>query len=527
MDSQIPLFQDRSLSREILDQIPLIVIVADRTGAIVYVNPAVETILGYKPADALGDGWWNLTRSETRDPEKEKQQIERWILDERQHGAPYERSVPDSQGRQHMIVWRDFPGPNQTLIGYGQDITEQRQIEERLRAARQAAELASRAKTEFLANMSHELRTPLNGILGTLEVVMQDKLDDELRENLHMAQNSSEHLLVLLNDLLDTAKLEAGEIELESNPTSIKEVVQTVCNTFMHAAVQKGIELQASIDTQAPDYVLTDPTRLKQILMNLVGNAIKFTSAGGVEVKVITAEVEDGLQRLQFAVADSGVGIAADAVDTIFERFKQADGSTTRNFGGTGLGLALCKDLTELMGGSIHVTSELGQGSVFTVDIPFQVTTGQPSDVSAQTAQSQLGLSQARILVAEDNQTNQIVVKKLLQKLGFEYIDIVADGQAALDRWLAQGYDIILMDCQMPGMDGLEATTRIREEERSRKASPVPIIAVTANASMLEQQECLDAGMSDHLSKPLRLRSLADMMLQYLQADESPAERAS
>ena len=394
-------------------------------------------------------------------------------------------------------------------------------------ASKDRADRANEAKSKFLANMSHELRTPLNGILGTLEVVMQDKLDDELRENLHMAQNSSEHLLVLLNDLLDTAKLEAGEIELESNPTSIKEVVQTVCNTFMHAAVQKGIELQASIDTQAPDYVLTDPTRLKQILMNLVGNAIKFTSAGGVEVKVITAEVEDGLQRLQFAVADSGVGIAADAVDTIFERFKQADGSTTRNFGGTGLGLALCKDLTELMGGSIHVTSELGQGSVFTVDIPFQVTTGQPSDVSAQTAQSQLGLSQARILVAEDNQTNQIVVKKLLQKLGFEYIDIVADGQAALDRWLAQGYDIILMDCQMPGMDGLEATTRIREEERSRKASPVPIIAVTANASMLEQQECLDAGMSDHLSKPLRLRSLADMMLQYLQADESPAERAS
>ena len=378
------------------------------------------------------------------------------------------------------------------------------------------ADRANEAKSQFLANMSHELRTPLNGILGTLEVVLHDKLDDELKDSLYTAKSSSEHLLALLNDLLDTAKLEAGEVELEWRPVELKVIAREVTETFSHAAKQKGIRLKSTIETDVPDCVIVDSTRLKQVLMNLIGNALKFTEEGTVSLAISTFGPEDGLHNIRFEIADSGIGIPESAQATIFERFKQADNSTTRHFGGTGLGLALCKDLAELMGGSIELSSIEGQGSTFSVTLPLQIGSNEETESSPTAILTDTDFSQTKILVAEDNATNQIVVGKILDKLGFASVTIVENGKAALDAWKDGEFDLILMDCQMPVMDGLEATQKIRTLETSRGLGSIPIIATTANASMLDQQECLKAGMTDHLPKPLRINQLSQTLSRHL-----------
>ena len=383
-------------------------------------------------------------------------------------------------------------------------------------ASKDRADRANEAKSQFLANMSHELRTPLNGILGTLDVVLEDKLNNELKNTLYTARTSSEHLLALLNDLLDTAKLESGEIDLEWRAVKLKPLAKEVIDTFSHAAKQKGLAIRSTIETDVPDTVVVDSTRLKQILMNLVGNALKFTEQGRVSLDISSQGFSNGLHSLCFAISDTGIGISEEAQETIFERFKQADNSTTRNYGGTGLGLALCKDLSELMGGTIEITSRPGQGSTFTVSLPLQEGELETSHITAPQQSATANFNFANILIAEDNPTNQIVVRKLLNKLGVEHLTVVENGRLAVEAWKTGEFDLILMDCQMPEMDGLEATQKIRDLERDRKFSAIPIIATTANASMLDQQECLDAGMTNHLAKPLRINQLSETLATYL-----------
>ncbi|MEM1231259.1 MAG: ATP-binding protein [Pseudomonadota bacterium] len=375
--------------------------------------------------------------------------------------------------------------------------------------AKARADAANDAKTAFLANMSHELRTPLNGVIGTLDTVLDDPLEAEMASSLTMARNSGEHLLKLINDLLDVAKFEAGEIELELLPVNIRELAREVQETVAHIAAQKGLALTLKVAPDVPSRALLDPTRVKQILLNLVGNALKFTGEGEVMIQIscLWDDAEDQCM-LQLAVHDSGPGIDPKAQEAIFDRFKQADSSTTRRYGGTGLGLTLTRDLVELMDGELTLKSTPGQGACFTARLPVTVVHDDaPVSVTTSSAPHR-DLSQLRVLVAEDNPVNRSVVQRMLDKLGITSATVVENGEQAVAQWRLGDFQVVLMDCQMPQMDGLEATIAIREIEATQALVPIPIIACTANASMMDREECLNAGMNLHLSKPLTLATL-------------------
>jgi signal transduction histidine kinase/ActR/RegA family two-component response regulator len=388
--------------------------------------------------------------------------------------------------------------------------TALRQARARARAGEQAAEGANEAKSAFLATMSHEIRTPLNGVLGMAQAMAAEVLSPVQRERLDIIDQSGKALLAILNDILDLSKIEAGKLELEEIEFDLGDVARGAHSAFTAIANRKGLSFALDID-QARGVYRGDPTRLRQILYNLISNALKFTEHG--EIRVTAVRADDGLR---FAVADSGVGIPAEALDKLFNKFAQVDASTTRRFGGTGLGLAICQQLSRLMGGSIEVDSEFGRGSTFTVILPMQrvgearpaIPLPSPPDVRADASAPGL-----RVLAAEDNTVNQLVLKTLLHQIGVEPA-VVADGAAAVEAWEAGHWDVILMDVQMPVMDGPTATRRIRERERETARRRTPIIALTANAMSHHVAEYLSAGMDDHVAKPIE----AGRLFQALQA---------
>ncbi len=372
--------------------------------------------------------------------------------------------------------------------------------EAELEAARRSAEVASQAKSSFVANISHEIRTPVNGLLGMLELSLMDDVPEHHRETLRTAKSSGETLLGLLNDLLDFSKIDAGRMALESIPFDIEELVTSVVHLFEPQARGKGIHLSATI-SGAPPHLIGDPTRLRQVLMNLTGNAIKFTDRGSVSIDV-SARAGD-IWEASFAVTDTGIGIARDKQPLIFEAFTQADNDTTRKFGGTGLGLAICHRLIGLMGGTLEVRSEPGRGSVFSFVLPMQPSFVPPGP--ARVPEPSPGIPQLRVLVVEDNLVNQRVAAGLLSRHGHQAI-VVPNGAEAVAACRSGGFDVVLMDVHMPEMGGLEATRIIRSAEAGRR---VPIIGLTASASDADRRECLEAGMDDYVSKPFRFEDLA------------------
>lgn len=411
-------------------------------------------------------------------------------------------------------------GADKLLVCAVRDVTQIRQAVEEMRHARDVAEAASRAKSEFLANMSHELRTPMNGILGLSAILKDTVLDTEQRECVEALSGSASSLLTILNDILDFSKIEAGELRIEPKPFSLHDMMHHVRDFMAPMASQKGITLEFMQSPDCVEYLKGDVHRLQQILVNLVGNAIKFTEKGYVHVRSHCVREEAGDDvRLRIEVQDTGIGIPQEHQASIFNKFTQADGSNTRRYGGTGLGLAICSQLTTLMGGTIGLQSATGIGSCFFIEVPLEISQshGFESRDDGNNALSVMvtDATQAHVLIVEDHAINTMLLTKLLRKMGFTQIDRAEHGAQAVQMCHATRYDLILMDCQMPILDGYEATKRIRLNEL-HQGHRTPIVAMTANAMQGDQQKCLEAGMDDYLSKPIDLSMLKRVLARWL-----------
>jgi CheY-like chemotaxis protein/nitrogen-specific signal transduction histidine kinase len=395
---------------------------------------------------------------------------------------------------------------------------ERRLYEKELKDAAEAARLlavkadsANKMKSEFLANMSHDIRTPMNGIMGMSDLLLRSSLSQEQREWAETITYSGQILLSLVDDILDLSKIEAGQMRLESVPFDIRALLERVAAVLRPKALQKGIALNCSYPSTLPPAFLGDPTRVRQIVMNLAGNALKFTERGSVSLSVgLGASPGPELALLVLEVADTGIGIAPGMLGSIFDKFQQADSSTTRKYGGSGLGLSICKSLVDLMGGSISVRSEPGQGSVFSIELPLRFQTAPLAKPSTPELLSQsqcfVLYKDLKILLADDNNVNRKVAKALLGRLGC-VPDEAVNGEQVVQMALASRYDLIFMDCQMPLLDGFEATRRIRKAQEGL-AKPSLIVAMTANVMSQDRDECFHAGMDDFMPKPLSLKQL-------------------
>jgi PAS domain S-box-containing protein len=499
----------------------------DRSGRVTLVNPAAAGMLGWDtrvgtgaPSFGGGDVERSATPSFLLVPAMQVMQSRETV---RGDDAEFHRDdgtvlpvaftasaiIDDNQVAGAVIVFRD--------------ISERREAETAIRVARDQAIEASRLKSQFLANTSHEIRTPMNGVLGLTRMLLDTEVDDEQRRFLLALRDSGENLMVIINDILDFSKIEAGKLDLEDVAFDLRASLASVTNAMTVPAHDKGLMLHLHLDPGLPQQVKGDAVRLRQVLTNLVGNAIKFTHVGAV---TITAGAHAG-GRVRIAVTDTGIGIDPAARGTVFGAFGQADSSTTRRYGGTGLGLAICSHLVGMMGGVLDFASQPGQGSTFWFEVPFRearstevterapfvgrieeprrhapVAARGPGGVAAQPIR-------LRVLLADDAPVNVLVASRELEQLGYQ-VDVAATGEEALDAVQQTHYDAVLMDCLMPVMDGYEATRRIRRLEGP--ASATPIIAMTASAMVGDREECLLAGMDDYLSKPVNRTLLASAL---------------
>ncbi|HYD46341.1 MAG TPA: ATP-binding protein [Phenylobacterium sp.] len=370
--------------------------------------------------------------------------------------------------------------------------------------ARDAADAANTLKSQFLANMSHEIRTPLNGVLAMADVMAMSDLPPLQRERLGVIRQSGELLLAVLNDVLDLSKIEAGKLTLLEGDFDLERVAASTRDTFSQMAKDKGLTFDVEVAAEAAGWWRGDADRIRQILNNLTSNAIKFTPDGAVHARF---DINPASGALRLQVADTGVGVAEEKLPTLFEKFVQADNSATRRFGGTGLGLAICRELAQMMGGVISAKSLVDVGSTFTVELPLVRGDAPATAVEANDSAPEGDEANIKLLAAEDNPTNQRVLKAVMDSLGID-IDIVPDGKAAVEAWRAGAYDLILMDIQMPVMDGIAAAKAIRDAEWSEQRKAIPIIALTANALSHQVEEYLAAGMDSHVSKPIEIAKL-------------------
>jgi len=405
---------------------------------------------------------------------------------------------------------------NHLLAKLGEREEQLKRTMRELETARDQANAANVLKTQFLANMSHEIRTPLNGVLAMAEVMAMGELTDVQRERLDVIRRSGGLLLAVLNDVLDLSKIEAGKLALLDEDFELEPELEQVRDNFRVVAEGKGLKYSVEVAEEARGWWRGDADRLRQIIGNLLSNAVKFTTLGEVAARVDVTETG----ALRFVVRDTGVGIAPEKLPSLFEKFTQADNSATRRFGGTGLGLAICRELTQMMGGSINVESREGHGSTFTVELPLQ--RGAPAATSGEEASPAAEDGDIRLLAAEDNPTNRQVLAAVLGSLGLD-VHIVPDGKEAVEAWRTGGYDLILMDIQMPVMDGITAAKQIRAAEAAENRPRTPIVALTANALTHQVEEYLAVGMDAHVAKPIEIAKLYDAISDCLAAAATAA----
>jgi PAS domain S-box-containing protein len=504
-------------------------IVIDEQGIMQMFNPACEKIFGYKAEEVIGknikilmpepyksehDGYLG---SYLRTGQAKVIGIDRELRGQHKDGMsfPLELSVSEIKLRNKRL-----------FSGVVRDISKRKSVEDQLQTYmvemewfRNEAEKATRMKSEFLAMMSHEIRTPMNGVLGMTELLLETGLNGQQARYAKTAMRSAHNLLGIINDILDFSKIEAGRMVLEPLPMDLRKLSQEAIELFSVRAHEKSLELLLHYPDGAPQYVLGDAGRIHQIVSNLLSNAIKFTDKGRVEL--IVAWLADG--KIKISIKDTGIGIPEDAQAGLFNKFTQADTSTTRKYGGTGLGLAICRQLAALMGGEVGIESAPGAGSTFwfTMHLPAADENDLPAPEKDIIGQPEI-LKGLKILLTEDNPINQEFALEILRQFGCQ-ATLAINGRLAVDFVTGKDtYDLILMDCQMPEMDGYDATRHIREYFRQNSLQRIPIIAMTANAMKQDQEKCLAAGMDDHLAKPFLKKELAAMLMKWLHGAAAP-----
>ncbi|MGB4057178.1 MAG: response regulator [Alphaproteobacteria bacterium] len=485
---------------------------------IVYVNEAFSKLSGYLPEEVIGKNPRMLQGADT------DKRVLKKLKDSLAEGKPFKGELKN-YSKNRVAYWleisivpvKDENGNITHFAAIERDISQRKAFEKELIITREAAEVASRAKSDFLANMSHELRTPMNAIIGLTDLLNEMKLTAEQQELSEAVNSSSRNLLILLNDILDLSKIEAGELTLESISFDLRRTVNQTIDLLSPMTSRKGLPLDCTISPTVPDRIIGDPARLQQIMNNLIGNAIKFTDTGCIRLDLTNGISKAGAPTLLIRVEDTGIGIPEDKQEAVFNKFTQADVTTARKYGGTGLGLTITRDLIEMMKGTIRLESVEGRGSTFYVEIPIQIETNAKEDstmtAEARRSNTSFNLS-AHLMVVDDHPINLLFMRKVLKKLGFENVDECASGQQALDMLSRKKYDLIFMDCQMPEMDGFEASSKIREIEEF--STHTKIIAVTADAMKGARERCIDAGMDDYISKPVDIEKLKAILVEWL-----------
>lgn len=512
-----------------------IIVLLDLDGNRSYVSPAVMRILGWKPEEMTGSSYHQLAHPDDV-------MMVQQLFDDCRNGAPARMLEYRCRKFDGSYTWLEMnarlvhdpdTGAATGFVAVGRDISLRKVNEEERKRAFElvernnqqlaesttAALRASQAKSEFLSRMSHEMRTPMNGVLGMNQLLLGTSLSPEQRRYVEVAQSSGRTLLALIDDLLDLAKIEAGKVVMEFLDFDLRHAITDIVEIWSIQAAAKGLTFSSSMAADLPTFLRGDPNRLRQVLNNLAANSIKFTERGEVSLAVDVAGNQGGRVVVRFSFADTGIGIRPDQASHLFSPFVQADVSTTRNYGGTGLGLAICKNLVELMGGTIGMESRIGEGSTFWFTVSFETAASAPPASGEGTVIRSHPARAMRILVAEDNQINRLVVLSQLKKLGYP-AKAVVDGVEAVKAIAGGEFDLVLMDCEMPVMDGFEATRRIRESRQPR----IPIIAVTAHAMSGDRDRCIAAGMDDFISKPLDMQLLSQMLAKWSGQDAKIVE---
>lgn len=498
------------LFRTLAENSPDLIARYDKHLRYIYVNPSLQRYFAFPSSECIGK-----TNEELGLPEG---LTETWNTAFRQ-AADTRRAVTSEsmirfQGEAYLfhtlVVPEISDGEVISFISLSRDISDRRRLEEGLRQAKQAADEANRAKSEFLANMSHEIRTPMNGIIGMTQLALMEDISPRAREYLQFVRHSGKALLEIINDILDLSKIESGKATLERKPFRLRESLESTLRSLQVSARDKGLEFYHSIDLDLPDPLLGDQGRLRQVLTNLIGNAIKFTAKGAVRVSVAKDQepARPGTVRLLFRVRDDGIGIPRHRLEEIFEAFSQIGLSSHIKYGGTGLGLSISKNLVEMMGGRIWVNSEIGKGSTFSFTAEFGLVEKMDElDQLSEQPETPRRTRGLKILLAEDNQVNRLLAVELLKMMGHE-VEVAENGREALEQLRKSPFDLVLMDVRMPDMDGLTAVKAVRRGEAGPDKAHTPVVALTAYALKGDRERFLEAGMDDYLSKPIDLEEL-------------------